>query len=120
MSNDFLRSIWVLAASFYIKNLCHHTSPYLVCQSLDHLSPTEGIKFFVWVNCIMCVTGAIFFLCSRSSVLPPQRAPALAGHVRIELINILFLRTIYKACTSVERDNYQGWSEVWDDEGDDN
>lgn len=36
----FYKSIWVLAASFYIKNLCHHTD--LVCQSLDHLSPHDG------------------------------------------------------------------------------
>lgn len=42
MSYDFLQSIWVLTASFYIKNLCHDNAPYLVCQHLDHLSPHEG------------------------------------------------------------------------------
>lgn len=66
MSHDFLRSIWLVAASFYIKNLCHHTSPYLVCQSLDHLSPSwRVLNFFVWVNCIC----GIFFLCFRSSCM---------------------------------------------------
>lgn len=38
----FYRTFWVLAASFYIKNLCHHSSQYLVCQSWNHLSPHEG------------------------------------------------------------------------------
>lgn len=47
MSHDFLQSIWVLAASFYIKNLCHHTSPYLVCQKFGPFIPLmKGIKFF--------------------------------------------------------------------------